>query len=833
MPQVNSNIRNARFFRSVSNVVTPPSIPVIIVAPEVTGELTVGSVLSSTSGGWGGFPQSFTFTYVWKRGTTTVGTNSPNYTLVTADIAANMHCEVSAVNSTGSSASPAVSNSVGPVVAAPIVPAISVAPVISGSQLLGGTLTSTTGTWTQSPTSYAYQWQRNGIDRAGQITNTYVLLEADQDQSIRCMVTATNAAGASTPAASNVLTGNFAPVRTGNPSIPYGPVTGVPQTCDPGTSSGSAPITANYQWRINGAAISGATNQIYTPVVSDEGKGLDCRVYWSNAYGSSSSYPTNQALVYPAVAPPANTVLPHISGTPQVGVQNECSQGTWTGYPAPSYTYQWQADGVDIPSATTAIFIPLESEVGEQLTCVVTATNTEGSTDATSNVTPPVENAQGTGGTVTWNPDDKDDSATLTNGNRTVTGGPVATARSTLSHSSGKRYFEQETQVSNSNADGMIDSTISVVQSYFGNSTRSIGWRNGNSASIYFNAAVVGVTPAGYVNGCRTCLAIDLDAKLFWLAWDGGAWTNDGNPATGVGGISFAASPTVDWDIGGIGSHVTTLCAHASQQTYAPPAGFTAWDSEINAWNPADLFLNNENGVWFDPSDLFTMDQTTVPGSQPITASGQTVRYIGDKSPNVHDATNGGAGAIYREAGATKYLEFNGTNTELAFQPANMAAGKGFVTLVVAAYANASAVEGVMLHVSRDIVGLLRCEISKSTANVGTFSNRRLDSDGFIARSGVTSIADASHVIIVEFDYDADTGALYIDGSVADVTTSDLNTSAPGPTSNTPSADGRLGSRSSNGRYFNGRLYGALSLDRELTATEKISLISWLTAKMT
>ena len=39
-------------------------------------------------------------------------------------------------------------------------PVNTVAPVISGTTTLGSVLTTTNGTWTNSPTSYTYQWKR-------------------------------------------------------------------------------------------------------------------------------------------------------------------------------------------------------------------------------------------------------------------------------------------------------------------------------------------------------------------------------------------------------------------------------------------------------------------------------------------------------------------------------------------------------------------------------------------------------------------------------------------------------------------------------------------------
>ncbi len=83
-------------------------------------------------------------------------------------------------------------------------------PSITGDAELGALLTATSGTWDGSPPiTYTYDWQRSpdGEDdwtAIGAIEATYTLVEADEDQFIRCVVTATNAAGsASEP--SNVI----------------------------------------------------------------------------------------------------------------------------------------------------------------------------------------------------------------------------------------------------------------------------------------------------------------------------------------------------------------------------------------------------------------------------------------------------------------------------------------------------------------------------------------------------------------------------------------------------------------------------------------------------
>ena len=84
-------------------------------------------------------------------------------------------------------------------------PVISVAPVASGSLTVGSTLSCTTGTWTNSPTGYAYTWLRGGSTISGATSASYVTVTADGGTSVGCSVIASNAGGNSSPSASNTL----------------------------------------------------------------------------------------------------------------------------------------------------------------------------------------------------------------------------------------------------------------------------------------------------------------------------------------------------------------------------------------------------------------------------------------------------------------------------------------------------------------------------------------------------------------------------------------------------------------------------------------------------
>ena len=83
-------------------------------------------------------------------------------------------------------------------------------------------------------------------------------------------------------------------------------------------------------------------------------------------------------------AAPANTVAPAITGTVLTGNTLTVSDGTWTGTPAPTYTYQWKRDGVNIGGATNSTYAVTASDCGPAITCTVTATNASGSASTTS-----------------------------------------------------------------------------------------------------------------------------------------------------------------------------------------------------------------------------------------------------------------------------------------------------------------------------------------------------------------------------------------------------------------------------------------------------------------
>lgn len=193
-----------------------------------------------------------------------------------------------------------------PVMIVQPVPVNTVLPTISGTEQVGEVLSSTTGTWTNSPTSYAYQWQRDGTNISGATGTTYILVEADEGANIRVSVTATNAGGAGAPAVS-AATGPItpalaAPVNTALPTITGTAQVGETLTSTTGTWTGNPTPTYARQWKADGANIAGATAPTYVPVVGDVGKAITVTVTAANSVGNANATSAATAAVVDAPA---------------------------------------------------------------------------------------------------------------------------------------------------------------------------------------------------------------------------------------------------------------------------------------------------------------------------------------------------------------------------------------------------------------------------------------------------------------------------------------------------------------------------------------------------
>jgi hypothetical protein len=388
-------------------IALPPLPPINISAPTISGSAEQGDTLTAGTGSWIDNPTAYA--YQWENCNLLgllcapiSGATSSSYTLGAGDVGHTIEVVVTASNSGGAiAASSAPTGTVSPPPPPPP-PVNTSVPAISGTAQQDDTLTASAGSWSNSPTGYAYQWQdcnssgASCSNIAGATGSSYVLAASDVGQTVEVTVTASNAGG-STPASSGptgvvLIT---APVNTSAPAISGTAQQGDTLTASTGSWSNS-PTGYTYQWQdcnSSGAScsnIAGATGTGYIVAATDIGHTIEVVVTASNAGGPTSASSSSTGTV--TAAPPANTAAPAISGTAQQGDTLTTSSGSWSNSPT-SFAYQWldcNSSGAGcsaISGATSSSYKLGAGDVGDTVEVVVTATNTGGSTPATSGPT--------------------------------------------------------------------------------------------------------------------------------------------------------------------------------------------------------------------------------------------------------------------------------------------------------------------------------------------------------------------------------------------------------------------------------------------------------------
>ena len=267
----------------------------------------------------------------------------------------------------------------------------------------GETIDATQGTWASSGSSaitYAYQWLRcnnfggSCSDIGGATGSSYTLTASDVSSRIRVRVTASTADGsASATSAPTIQVTAAGPVNILPPGItPTGAITvGQTLTMSNGTWEGSQ-LTFTRQWLrctsetdlATCSNIDGQTSTTYLLRTDDVGKFIRASVTATNAVNPAGVTVASQPTLAVQSAAPLNVVAPSITGTMGVGSLATVTPGTWTGTPAPTFTYQWQrcnADGsgcANIPGATSTSYTIVAADGGKKLQVIVRATNTAG-----------------------------------------------------------------------------------------------------------------------------------------------------------------------------------------------------------------------------------------------------------------------------------------------------------------------------------------------------------------------------------------------------------------------------------------------------------------------
>jgi hypothetical protein len=244
--------------------------------PNIMGNLNVGAVLEAVVGTW--VPAPTSFTYQWRRdGGDIASATASTYTLTADDLGARMSVVVVPVKS-GYASTTRTSADTGAVdygifLTSPV-------PTITGSAVLGQTLTADVGVWSPELTGVAYQWLVNGAVIRGATGSTYVVKSRDVGRQVSVRVTGSRVSYLSTvresTRTSTVLAG-FSFDSSPVPTITGSAVVGQTLTADVGVWSPELTGVA-YQWLVNGAVIRGATGSTYVVKSRDVGRQVSVRV---------------------------------------------------------------------------------------------------------------------------------------------------------------------------------------------------------------------------------------------------------------------------------------------------------------------------------------------------------------------------------------------------------------------------------------------------------------------------------------------------------------------------------------------------------------------------
>jgi hypothetical protein len=200
-------------------------------------------------------------------------------------------------------------------------------PQITGTAKEGETLTASNGTWSNAPTSYAYQWRRCASDgtACGDITGatkqTYTVVAADIAHTLRVVVTASNADGkaSATSDATDVVGSKSGPVNSVKPAVSGTATVGQELRVSTGTWS-PKPSSYGYQWQRCSSTgtdclnVAGATSAAYGVRSADVDHRVRALVTARTTAGQSTVASTPSSVVQDNTSTTTNTATTTVAG---------------------------------------------------------------------------------------------------------------------------------------------------------------------------------------------------------------------------------------------------------------------------------------------------------------------------------------------------------------------------------------------------------------------------------------------------------------------------------------------------------------------------------------
>lgn len=316
----------------------PIGPPILSTPPSLVGQAEAGELLAAVPGTWeGGKP--VTFSYEWRscdaagaNCTTIPNATAESYRPVSADVGHALVVVTTATSAAGTaSAISAPTVAVSPAGTPSIArPANTAPPQIVGTAQPGQTLTSSVGTWTGAPQTFAYRWRRCNASGAGCVAlqhatqSHYTVTPDDIGATLSLVVTATGTGGSTsvtTAPTGVVVAAPLPPVSTGSQTVLRG-IAGNLQTDDGRAivtwQPGAVPVgkTVSLGTFTGTLSLPGTEVSLSVPGLSSKGFKwpLDLTYTQLRPARTVLGYSTNGKVFYPipalqpAVLPPGTAV---------------------------------------------------------------------------------------------------------------------------------------------------------------------------------------------------------------------------------------------------------------------------------------------------------------------------------------------------------------------------------------------------------------------------------------------------------------------------------------------------------------------------------------------
>jgi hypothetical protein len=233
-------------------------------------------------------------------------------------------------------------------------------------------------------------------------------------------------------------------------------------------------------------------------------------------------------------------------------------------------------------------------------------------------------------------------------------------------------------------------------------------------------------------------------------------------------------------------------------------------------FSPASLFAGGIQGAWYDPSDLTTLFQDSA-GTTPVTASGQPVGKMLDKSGNGNHAVQATAAArpTYQTSAGLHWLAFDGVDDTME-APA-LGVSTSALSIFYSAVQSGGNVMDMIFGVENTISNRLQNYTSSSGARRTAANTSSGNTFPTYGDSSVNQIAGAvwNGSNVQNYINGAASGATYSLSGSMDLTSGVIY----------------IGKSPSYSNRFTGIFRGGLLINRVLSAEEVINFSAYLAAK--